>query len=65
MTFLHPAEFVDAGEGILAVSGAQWFAALLLRVPGLEIRMTAKKVGASCFLLDAIARSSGWLELLG
>jgi len=38
VTFRHPAEFVDAGEGILAVSGAQWFAGLLLRVPGLEIR---------------------------
>ncbi len=37
VTFQHPAEFVDAGEGILAVSGAQWFAALLHRVPGLEI----------------------------
>jgi hypothetical protein len=37
VTFRHPAEFVDAGEGILAGSGAQWFAALLLRVPGLEI----------------------------
>jgi len=37
VTFRHPAEFVDTGEGILAVGGAQWFAALLLRVPGLEI----------------------------
>ena len=37
VTFRHPAEFVDAGEGILAVSGAQWFAALLPRVRGLEI----------------------------
>src|SRR5262249_385146 len=37
VTFRHPAEFVDVGEGILAVSGAQWFAALLHRVQGLEI----------------------------
>ena len=38
VTFRHPAEFVPYGDGVLAVSGAQWFAALLLRVPGLEIR---------------------------
>ena len=39
VTFRHPAEFVPLsdGEGILAVNGAQWFAALLKRVPGLEI----------------------------
>ncbi len=37
VTFRHPAEFVSDAEGILAVSGAQWFAALLHRVPGLEI----------------------------
>ena len=37
VTFRHPAEFVSYGDGVLAVSAAQWFAALLLRVPGLEI----------------------------
>ncbi len=39
VTFGHPAAFVPLSDedGILAVSGAQWFAALLLRVPGLQI----------------------------
>src|SRR5262249_28049800 len=39
VTFRHPAEFVPFSDAddILAVSGAQWFAALLRRVPGLEI----------------------------
>ena len=40
VTFRHPAEFVgdqEDGGGILAVSGAQWFAAILRRVPGLEL----------------------------
>lgn len=39
VTFRHPAEFVPLSDddGILAVSGAQWFAALLRRVPDLEI----------------------------
>jgi hypothetical protein len=39
VTFRHPAEFVPLSEddGILAVSGAKWFGALLGRVPGLVI----------------------------
>ena len=40
VTFRHPAEFVgdsEDGGGVLAVSGAHWFAALLGRVPGLQI----------------------------
>ncbi len=40
VTFRHPAEFVgdqEDGGGILAVRGAEWFAALLRRVPGLEL----------------------------
>ena len=39
VTFRHPAEFVPLSEddGILAVSGANWFGALLGRVPGLVI----------------------------
>src|SRR6516162_6681702 len=39
VTFRHPAEFVPLSveDGILAVSGAQWFAALLRRIRGLEI----------------------------
>jgi hypothetical protein len=40
VTFRHPAEFVgdeDDGGGVLAVRGAEWFAALLRRVPGLEL----------------------------
>ena len=39
VTFRHPGEFVRLSDedGILAVSGAQWFATLLRRVPGLEI----------------------------
>jgi len=40
VTFRHPAEFVEDsgdGSGVLAVRGAQWFAALLRRVPGLEL----------------------------
>jgi hypothetical protein len=39
-TFRHPAEFVgdqEDGGGILAVRGAQWFAELLRRVPGLQL----------------------------
>jgi hypothetical protein len=40
VTFRHPAEFVgdqEDGSGVLAVSGAHWFAALLRRVPGLQL----------------------------
>jgi hypothetical protein len=40
VTFRHPAEFVgdqDDGGGVLAVSGAHWFAKLLSRVHGLEL----------------------------
>jgi hypothetical protein len=39
VTFRHPAEFVPLSEedGILAVSGAQWFAAILRRISGIEI----------------------------
>jgi hypothetical protein len=39
VTFRYPAEFVplSAEDGILAASGAQWFAALLGRVSGLQI----------------------------
>ncbi len=40
VTFRHPAEFVgdsEDGSGVLAVRGAHWFAALLRRVPGLQI----------------------------
>jgi hypothetical protein len=39
VTFRHPAVFVPLSDedGILAVSGAQWFAALLRRVPDLQI----------------------------
>jgi hypothetical protein len=37
VTFRYPAEFVSDSEGILAVSGVQWFVALLRRVPNLQI----------------------------
>jgi hypothetical protein len=39
VTFRHPAEFVPISDedGILAVSGAQWFAELLRGVSGLQI----------------------------
>jgi hypothetical protein len=40
VTFRHPAEFVgdsEDGGGVLAVRGAHWFAALLRRVPALQI----------------------------
>jgi len=39
VTFRHPAEFVPFSDedGILCVKGAEWFAAILRRVPGLEI----------------------------
>jgi hypothetical protein len=39
VTFRHPAQFVPLSDedGILAVSGAQWFASPLRRVPGLMI----------------------------
>lgn len=39
VSFRHPAEFVPLSEedGILAVGGAQWFLALLRRVPGFQI----------------------------
>src|SRR5947209_18063494 len=43
VTFRYPAEFVgdqEDGGGVLAVSGAQWFAALLRRVPALELDET-------------------------
>jgi hypothetical protein len=37
--FRHPAEYLPRSEedGILAAGGAQWFATILRRVPGLEI----------------------------
>jgi hypothetical protein len=39
VTFRHPAEFMPLSnnDAILAVGGAQWFVALLGRVPGLQI----------------------------
>ena len=39
VTFRHPTEFVPLSDedGVLAVRGAAWFAAMLRRVPGLEI----------------------------
>jgi hypothetical protein len=40
ITFRYPAEFLaheEYGEDVLAVRGAQWFADLLKRVPGLEV----------------------------
>jgi hypothetical protein len=40
VTFRHPAEFVgdsEDGGGVLAVSGANWFADLLRWVPGLQV----------------------------
>lgn len=39
VTFRHPAKFVgdEGGGGVLAFSGAQWFAAILGGVPGLEL----------------------------
>jgi len=40
VTFRHPAEFVgdqEDGAGVLAVSGAHWFAELLKRIPGLQL----------------------------
>ena len=40
VTFRHPAEFVgdsEDGGGVLTVNGAHWFAALLARVPALQI----------------------------
>jgi hypothetical protein len=39
VTFRHPAEFVPLSDedGILAVRGAQWFASILRRVPGLKL----------------------------
>jgi hypothetical protein len=39
VTFRHPGEFVPLSDedSVLAASGAQWFAALLRRVAGLEI----------------------------
>jgi len=40
VTFRHPAEFVgdqEDGGGVLATSGAHWFAALLRRIPGLNL----------------------------
>lgn len=54
VTFRHPAEFVgdsEDGGGVLAVSSAYWFAALLRRVPGLKLdRTCARKIGVWCFL---------------
>ena len=40
VTFWHPAGFVgdlEDGGGVLAVNGAQWFAALLRQIPGLQL----------------------------
>ena len=39
VTFCHPFEFVPLSDkdGILAVESAQWFAALLRRIPGLDV----------------------------
>ncbi|HZW07857.1 MAG TPA: hypothetical protein VFF65_12105 [Phycisphaerales bacterium] len=41
VTFRHPAPFVSTSasdEGVLAAAGAEWFAALLRRIPGLEVK---------------------------
>jgi hypothetical protein len=39
ITFQHPAEFVAVSDedGVLAVSGAQWFATLLRRIPEIQV----------------------------
>jgi hypothetical protein len=55
------AEFVPYGDGVLAEGSAQWFAALLHRVPGLEIRSFQEDWGAGWF-----ARRNGekfWIGL--
>jgi hypothetical protein len=53
VTFRHPAEFVPLSDddGILAVCGAQWFDALLRRVPGLLIEedLCQEDWGIMCF----------------
>lgn len=41
VTFVHPAAFVGVSaedDGILSVAGAEWFAAILRRIPGLEVQ---------------------------
>ena len=63
VTFRHPAEFVDAGEGILAVSGAQWFAALLPRVPGLEIDHDLCQEDWGVVLFARRSRKEFWIGL--
>jgi hypothetical protein len=63
VTFRHPAEFVDAGEGILAVSGAQWFAALLLRVPGLEIEDDLCQEDWGVVVFARRNRKKFWIDL--
>ena len=53
VTFRHPAEFVgdqEDGGGVLAVSGAEWFAAILRRVPGLKINELCQEDWGVVFL---------------
>ena len=54
VTFRHPAEFVgdqEDGGGVLAVHGAQWFAAILKRVPrlGLDVNLCQEDWGVVFF----------------
>jgi len=57
MTFRHLAEFVPPGlrTGTAFPLGAQWFAALLLRVPGLEIEETWRPSSRSMHVWDGKA----------
>jgi hypothetical protein len=65
VTFRHAAEFVPHSyeDGILAVSGAQWFAALLRRVPGLEIDGNLCQKDSGVVLFARRNRKKFWIGL--
>ena len=66
VTFRHPAEFVPVSDdegSILAVSGAQWFATLLRRVPGLKIDDELCQEDWGVVLIAEQERKKFWIGL--
>lgn len=65
VSFRHPAEFVPISdaEGILAVGGAQWFVALLRRVPDLEIDEQLCQEDWGVVVFARRARMKFWIGL--
>ena len=63
VTFRHPAEFVPYGDGVVAVDGAQWFAALLRSVPGLAIEDDLRQEDWGVVVSARRNRKKVWIDL--